>query len=535
MIRTNPSDALLKKLRGIFDARGPEPFLIDPPTGRSITYDDLGRMAANLAHELEQRGVRKGDRVALLMPNCLELVLFYFACLLLGVTIVPINPDTHVNDIGQLIGGTHPVLIIYTPIQGDLIKSLCRTFEGMIAWCVDPDIESTEDTLPLNLLLDEESATQFTTRLESICSDNILSITFTSGTTGTPKGIAHTVNSLFSAAAAFNELLGMGPHNRMLHVLPMSYMAGFLNTLLCPFMAGGSVVLGGNFDARMARGFWNFIAENDVNTLWLTPTIITTIMRMDRGTEGEAYCHSNNLTICVGTAPLSSRARKDFENRYDVELLLSYGLSEVLYVTSNTPSAARVADSVGRFIEGVTWKIICEESASDKPDSGELWLKSPYVMTGYIDFDTGRIDDGLSEDWFVTGDLAQVDGDGNLFIVGRKKNLIIRGGVNISPKYIEDVVLLSNIVEQVAVVGIPHPVHGEDIAAAVVIKPGNEGETVEVLRTLNQFCRQHLKPGNIPARFEIFETLPKGATGKILRTEVKKIIEQTPATESGVV
>jgi len=511
-----------------FSVGGSAIFLIDPEINCEVTYGEFQKIVLSLAQELEDRGVQRGDRVAVLMPNCIEVVSLYFSCLFVSAIFIPINSGMQENEISQLVLRAEPRMLIYSSAFTRFVESLSFETKKPALWCIDPIEDPASKTHLFDSICKKKKGGPLVSRLENINLEDVFCVTFTSGTTGVPKGIAHTVRSLLSAAVAFNSSMLIGVTSRYLHILPMSYMAGILNTIICPFVAGASLVLYRTFDAKFAREIWDVVKGNKINTLWITPTILASILKLDRSTTGEQYCRSVNMTICVGTAPLTVQIKKEFEERYGVTISESYGLSEVLFVTTSPPDMLQEPSSAGKILDSIIWKLVDENSDLADPLSGELLLKSPYVMFGILEVDSCQIRPVNADSWFATGDLAEVDKKNNLFIVGRKKDLIIRGGINVSPKLIEDVILSNELVEQVAVVGVPHDILGEEVAAAIVVKPEANYERGELIRHLKQSCRQHLSPGNIPARFEIFDSLPSGgAAGKILKSEVRKIVQES--------
>ena len=188
---------------------------------------------------------------------------------------------------------------------------------------------------------------------------------------------------------AFNKELGFGPDHCFYHVLPMSYMAGFLNNLLCPFLAGSRVIVGPAFDARLGLKFWEAASKHGVNVMWLVPTILTALLAIDRNPAGREYCRNQVKTICVGTAPLPQKVKKEFEGQYGVELFESYGLSELLFVTCNSRRFPRLAGSVGRALPGVEIRVVNGQDEVVEPEiEGEIMVKTPFLMAGYLNYDS---------------------------------------------------------------------------------------------------------------------------------------------------
>ncbi|MBU1741680.1 MAG: acyl--CoA ligase, partial [Proteobacteria bacterium] len=363
--------------------------------------------------------------------------------------------------------------------------------------------------------------------LAGVSADDNYSLTFTSGTTSRPKGVIHRVGSLIQSALAFNRAVGLGPHTRLFHVLPMAYMAGFLNTILCPFLAGGTVVLGPAFNVKLALRFWESPMAHGVNTLWLVPTILATLLKADRSRAGIQYCRQSVETALVGTAALPVTLKDDFEAKYDVPLLESYGLSETLFVTTNTLGDGPVAGAAGRPLPGVDLEVMTDPRADSAAAGGEIMIRAPWLMVGYLDPATGRPDPLEFGAWFASGDYGHLDDEGRLFITGRKKDLIIKGGVNLSPRAVEEVLLEHEAVEEVAVVGRPHDFYGEEPVAVVVLGPGFGLASVEP--ELKDLCGRNLSDLQAPAAYVAWEALPKSVTGKVQKTVIRRRLAEAAA------
>jgi long-chain acyl-CoA synthetase len=463
------------KVASIFDRHADSPFLLDAIAGRAFTYAEVDGLAGRFAHELRSRGVDRGDRVALILPNSVELAVLYFACLRLGAVAVPMSVDTPAGDAERALRHARVKVVIGEEDLG----ALAEAQDG-----VDP-VEGVGDA------------------------DDLFSITFTSGTTATPKGVAHRAASLLGAASAFADSVGFTAQDRFLHTFPMTYMAGFLNALLCPFVVGASVVLAPAFDGRSLLRFWKPVLEHEVTILWLTPTIVASLLRVDRDPTGAAYARKHVRAASVATAPLSRSHQLVFEERYGTRLFESYGLSELLFVTTTSPHAPDVAESVGRPLPGV-------EIATD--DSGEVLVRTEYAMAGYVD-EHGEPDPETSPEWFPTGDIGHVDENGLLFITGRKKDVIIRGGLNVSPRAVEELLQQHPAVDEAVVVGVPHDVLGEEIVAVLILAEGRSLK--EELESLTALCRAGSSVGAQPARFVAVDSFPRNETGKVRKADVR--------------
>lgn len=507
------------------DRNGDHPFLTDAGTGRTLAYGEFHRLACGLGARLVAQGIRMGDRVAIILNNSVEMAALYFTCLYAGLIAVPINPQLHRREVEAILERSGARATIVSPstepclpasswqrmeyrvicmVPTDDAGSVCH---GHDTWSVDEVLrEGNEDWKPFS----------------GVSPENLFVIMFTSGTTGQPKGVSHRISGLLQSAEAFNRRVGLGPDARLYHVLAMSYMAGFLNTLLCPFLAGASVVVDRPFDARLALEFWDAPVKYGVNTLWLVPTMLAVLLRLDRAAAGARHCREHIRTVCVGTAPLGARLKRDFEHRYGVQLLESYGLSETLFVTTNSRNDD-LYGSVGRALPGVDLHIVDEQGAEvPLGQDGEILIRTPFLMAGYLNDQTLRPDFLDPGAWFPSGDIGHLRATGHLYITGRKKDLIIRNGLNISPRLIEETLLGHRSVTQAAVVGLPHDLYGEEVVAVVKLEWGTTLAAIE--RDLAALCKAQLSSVCVPSRFVAMEELPTNPTGKIQKAKLRGVL-----------
>ncbi len=511
----------------IIERQADTPFLIAAATGREITFAQFHSLATHLAQLLRSKGIAKGDRVAVILENSPEFAILYFACIYIGAVIVPVNPALHMDDIGFILECSAPVILINSPATTSLLPRRFTSDAQLSTICITNSPDVTGE-IPANHTIwssttanTDHNGPDLPSEIEA---SDLAVVMFTSGTTGTPKGVSHRVGSLMDSAGAFNAALNFGPDNRFYHILAMSYMAGFLNNLLCPFLAGGSIVIDRAFDAQLVLGFWRNPIKHGVNTMWLVPTILSMLLKMDRSTDGENYCRKHIDTVCVGTAPLPPTVQDDFQRRYGVELLESYGLSETLFVSTNSLHSPRRRGSVGRPLPDVAIGIVDDHGNGMPPgEDGEIVIRSGFVMSGYFDSRT-RLPTPLVDSWFCSGDVGHMSEDGNLYITGRKKDLIIRGGVNISPRVIETVLLTHADVYAAAVVSLPDAFYGEKIVAVVELKPAVALHAVRA--HLIEQCKSRLAPIAVPTEFHQVQTMPTSVTGKTNRAELRRIIAE---------
>ena len=495
-------------------------FVVDAITSREITYGEFHRQACALAAELRRRGVRKGDRIGVMVPNCCELAVLYFACIYLGAVIVPINPALSKGDVQFILASCNPALIVASVSCTDAIKG----FHGKVLGLVTAQEATKDSNGPDQIKIDVLGETRDFVPLETADGEDLVVIMYTSGTSAKPKGLAHKLGPMFRNAAAFASSQGIDQDSRFYLTLSMAYMGGLYNLLVLPFLCGASVVVDHVFDARSSLHFWDKAKNNKVNALWLAPTVLSILLRMDRGRAGEEFCRSSVRHAFVGFAPLPLKVRDEFEARYGVRLVENYGLSETLFVTARSEGVPSGPGYVGEVLPGLAVRIVGDEGEPVAPGmDGEVQILTPDLMAGYLNADGGLLEMDASV-WFPTGDVGRLDDRGSLFITGRKKDLIIRGGVNISPAAIEEALMHLHGIADVAVVSIPHELYGEDIVAVLKLDPGVELESM--LDSVVAHAKLHLAQHQQPARYIAIDELPRTANGKVQKARIRDLVAE---------
>lgn len=494
--------------------------MIEVATGRQYSYRAFEHHTLQGASLLVEHGIGRGDRVALSLPNCVELASLYFSCYWLGAVAVPIRPEDPADEVAAALDQAQPDLAVADP---EVAPSVCRYVSDQNHDLLEMTPGRRTDTEQLSLdewrLGGNDRVCPEPIEPREPEEDNLLSITFTSGTTSVPKGVAHRTSSLLGNANAFNRHMGFGPNYRFYHVMRMTYMAGWLNVLLAPFAAGASVVLGRAFDAKTSLTFWEPVIEHGVNAFWVAPAMLEALLRVDRSGRGRKYCRDNVDAICVGTAPLGSETREKFEAQYETELLESYGLSELLIISATRPNSTS-SGGTGRILEEVDVRVI--NGGKGERETGEIVVRTPHRMVGYLNPDSGEPES--TPEWFKTGDLGRVDASGNLHVVGRKKDLIIRGGVNISPRSVEERIREHPDVAEVAVIGVEERLYGEEVVAAVV--PANGKEREALVEEIRAHCSSGLRKEAVPGRITFVKSVPRSrTTGEVQRERLREQVK----------
>ena len=490
-----------------------------------LTYAQVNGAANQVANLLTSRGIQPGDKVALSCPNLPYFPIVYYGILKAGATVVPLNVllkgrevAYHLDDSDAkayfCFQGTDELPIGQEGHAGFEQTDSCEQF-FMIT--VDPAAESPiPGTETLGQSMNGQSPAFDTV---AVSDDDTAVILYTSGTTGQPKGAELRHRNMVSNALAGTDLFGADADNpdTYLCVLPLFHSFGQTVIMNGGFAFGGTVVMLPRFEADAAL---KTMAKEGVTFFAGVPTMYWGLLGAldDSGVDVKALAGTLRVAAAGGSA-LPVEVHKDFEKRFGVTILEGYGLSETSPVASFSPHGDEVrVGSIGIPIPGVEMKLISPEPGdwSDADgEIGEIAIKGPNIMKGYY----GRpdaTDEAIRDDWFRSGDLGRRDDDGWYYIVDRSKDMIIRGGYNIYPREVEEVLMAHPGVSLVAVIGVPHESHGEEIKA-VVIRDKEIGLTED---ELVEWSKEQMASYKYPRIVQFVDQLPMTATGKILKREL---------------
>ena len=466
-----------------------------------LSYAQLREAAGRLATLLESLGVEPGDRVGLMLPNVPAFPIAFYGALAAGAVVVPMNPLLKSREVSYYLGDSGAkVVIAWHAAAGEAAKGAADAGAQMIA-AETPDLSG--------LLAEVDTAPGSSDR----GGDDDAVILYTSGTTGRPKGAELTHTGLVTnAEIAARTLFGVSPDAVVMGCLPLFHVFGLTCGLNVSVATGATLTLLPRFDPAKAL---DIIERDGVTVFEGVPTMYAAMLHLPDADPAKAA----TLKVCAsGGAALPVEILRNFESRFGCIILEGYGLSETSPIASfNHPDKERKPGSIGTPIEGVDMRLIDDDWNTVGDDMiGEIAIRGHNVMKGYWNKPEATAE-AIHDGWFRTGDMARVDDDGYYFIVDRKKDLIIRGGYNVYPREIEEVLHEHPAVAEVAVIGIPHPDLGEEVGAAVALKPGASA-TPEELRS---FVKSRVAAYKYPRQVWLVDALPKGPTGKILRREVK--------------
>jgi long-chain acyl-CoA synthetase len=440
----------------------------------SLTFCQLEQRAAAAAGRLRELGVEPGDRVALRIPNGAGFVAAWLGVLRLGGIVVPLNPLLVRQEVDERLQMSGARLMVD---DEDLLRSEAEPHDG---------IAERDDADPAVIL-------------------------FTSGTSGRAKGAVLTHGSIHAAAEAAATALGLTREDVVLGAAPFSHVLGQSTGLVATLSAGASVAIVERFQAEETL---RWMIETRTTILLGVPTMCIALCEAARSASALPPIRIAH----VGGAPVPIEVARRFEQTFGGEVREGYGLTELSGIaTTYVTGQPRKPASVGMPLEGTEMRIVALDGrALPAREPGEVQFRGRSVIPGYWQ-DEEATAEALSEDgWLSTGDVGFVDEEGYLFLVDRKKDVIIRGGYNVYPREVEEVLYAHPDVLEAAVVGVSHPTLGEEVAALIVARPGSEPDP-EVLRA---YARERVAAYKYPRHLVLVESLPKGPTGKILKRQI---------------
>ena len=465
-----------------------------------LTYAVLDGAVARAAGLLRSLGVEPGDRVGMQLPNVPYFPIAYYGALRLGAVVVPMNPLLKDREVAYHLSDSGSKVLVAWHGFAEAAEGGC---EQSGAECVLVEPGKFDQRLgaadPVGEVVDREDA-------------DAAVIIYTSGTTGTPKGATLTHANLAAGAATGRDLVDAGPDHVGLATLPLFHVFGMNSVMNVTLVARGLLTLLPRFEPAKAL---EVIARDRVTSFAGVPTMYTALLHHPDRESVDV----SSLELCVsGGSALPVEVLRGFDEAFGAKVLEGYGLSETTGMgTFNTREHERKPGSIGRPVGGTELRLVDDDDADvAQGEPGEVVMRGPFVMSGYWGKDDAT-EEVMRGGWFHTGDVATMDEEGYVFIVDRKKDLIIRGGYNVYPREIEEQLYEHPAVLEAAVLGVPHDELGEEVGAAIALK---EGEDVSV-EDLRAFVKDRVAAYKYPRVVWLVDELPKGPTGKILKREIE--------------
>jgi len=479
-------------LRSHFDERLGEPCLLIPG-GPVIHYDLLDSASARIAHALVRAGCAPGDRVAVQVDKCWEALALYLACLRAGFVYLPLNTGYQRSELAYFFADAEPRVIVCRPGAADAVTAIRP--------------ESVVLTLGTGMGSLLERAANEPHRFFTVESkpDDLAAIVYTSGTTGRSKGAMLTHRNLGSNALALVEHWGFTRGDVLLHALPIYHIHGLFVAIHCALLSGSRMLWLAKFDPAEVRALLP-----RATVMMGVPTFYTRLLADPAFSADDA--RSMRLFIS-GSAPLLSDTFDEFKRRTGHTILERYGMSETGMNTSNPLDGERIAGTVGPPLPGVSIRV-----ADAAEGVGGIEVKGPNVFAGYWRMPEKTRDEFTADGWFRTGDMGEILPNGYVRIVGRAKDLVITGGLNVYPKEIEEKIDVLPGVAESAVIGVPDADFGEAVTAVVVARPGHELRESDVIAAL----KAEIANFKVPKRVHVVDELPRNAMGKVQKNVLRE-------------
>lgn len=496
---------------------------------RSISYRELDQLAASLASYLAAQGIGSADRIALYLQNVPQFVIGLVAAWKLGAIAVTINPMNRKDELRTLLADSDPrVLLLHDGLYHDVARHILPDYPSILA--ITTPLSAFQTRNDARVLMAEPASTD-TLRLADILAqpcqpfihrmenrpDQPATIVYTSGTTGIPKGAVHTHGNVAYDAETWRAWMDLRDGGPVLAIAPLFHITGLIGHVCVAFATAAPLILGNRFHpAVMAELAEQYRAEFTVGaitafiSLMNTPEVYSAQLR----TLGKIYS---------GGAPIPVSVIRQFHEKFGTYVRAAYGLTETTSLVIAVPRDqlgpvdSRGLGSIGVPLFDVS-VLIADDAGRALPtaETGELLIKGPQVIPGYWRRDEATRE-AFFEGWLRTGDMAYIDEQGWIFLVDRKKDMIIASGYKVWPKEVEDVIYQHPAVREAAVVGTRDDYRGETVKAVVSLKAGFQLEPAELIA----FCKERMAAYKYPRHVEVRDELPKTSTGKILRRELR--------------
>lgn len=476
----------------------------DRRVGRSSwTFREISEDVARAASLLASLGLKKGDRVALQAEKSPEALLLYLACLRGGYVFLPMNTAYRLDEVDYLVGNAEPALIVCDPAREGETRAIAERY-------------GTAQVLTLDAEGCGSFAEELTKPRDSVpaaaCeSADLAAILYTSGTTGKPKGAMLSHGNLASNGLALREAWCFTSNDVLLHALPIFHAHGLFVACHCALLSGARMIWLGRFDrAEVLRHLPRASVFMGVPTFYV---------RLLDGADFDAKLVAHMRLFTSGSAPLLAETFDEFKTRTGMAILERYGMTETGMNTSNPYDGERRAGTVGFPLPGVEVRVMSDEGRElPRGEVGGLQVRGPNVFGGYWQMPEKTAEEFADGGWFKTGDVAKIDEDGYVHLVGRAKDLIISGGYNVYPKEIETLIDEMSEVDESAIVGVAHRDFGEAGVAVVVLRKGRMLDEATLIARLKDRIANY----KVPKRAYFVETLPRNTMGKVQKNLLRE-------------
>jgi long-chain acyl-CoA synthetase len=489
-------------------------YMLEESSGRSLTYESLLSSCAAVTQLLAARGLQPGDTVSVVMPNGANTLRILLGAMWGGYCVNPVNLLSQPDQMRYVLEHSDCKIIVANPEWAAKLKDILNSFPRPIQLLITSEMM---ESIPDETHVSNDQLKAFANDLETQVSPQAPALLmYTSGTTGVPKGVLLTQSQLAHNALSIVAEHDLTEHDRVLAVLPLYHINAFMVTMLAPLVSGGSLALVSRFSVGR---FWHQASTMNCSWINLVPTMVSYLLEH----EAPHVSATQNIKFCrSASASLPPEHLQGFENKFGIGVIETMGLTETAAPAFSNPlnRSERKLGSVGK-------QTGCEAAVIDSelnfvPDgvTGEVVIKGNNVMAGYYKNPVATHSTFTPDGWLRTGDLGHRDSDGFFFITGRIKELIIKGGENIAPREIDEVLLRHPDVLDAASVGIPDKHYGQDIMVCIVLRPDRDASEHD----MRAFCDTHLGKFKSPKTIHFVSELPRGPSGKVQRLKLPEFI-----------
>lgn len=475
-----------------------------------LSFLKLNIISNQIASNFIQAGLQKGDKVALLLENCPEFIFSFFGCAKAGTVAVPIDVRLTQEEIVYILNDSGAKLLVCAFDQMEEIMKLrlkCPALENVyFTDCADTSYTSFD-----NVYLSSENYP-----LPQVSGEDLMSIAYTSGTTGKPKGVMLSHANFLATAFAFADAVNLLAEDKMLSDLPLHRVEAQVSVLISPLLRMASLVLLNNFDSYLAHSLQHTIEKFRITLLNVTPALLTALVYSDND-----FTYSGNIRvgICLNVS-IPVTLSNDFEALFQAPLVEGYGLAEATGICALTPLHEKQKKPywVGKPLVGLEVSIVDHAGKPlDRGKVGEIILSGQAIAKGYL-FDAVLSAQSFIGPVLYTGDMGYLDEDGNLFLLTRKSDIILKGGERILPHIIEEVLYQHPAVKEVAIIGLPEPTWGEEVVAFIVPV---EQDTID-LEQIIVYCQEFLSDLKCPGQVKFVNALPKTSSGRVQKAKLRE-------------
>ena len=478
------------------------------PDDSEVTGEQLFALSGQIANVLLDAGVEPGHRVAMQCEKSIEALALYLACLRVGSLFLPLNTAYMPAEMDYFVGDAEPTIVVSSIQAADQLAPICANHNATLFTLG----ENSDGTL-----MDAARVAGTDCLIAERGTDDLAVILYTSGTTGRSKGAMLSHKNLLSNAESLSEAWRFTSEDRLLHALPIFHAHGLFVAINVSLNVGASMIFLPKFDINVVMD-----KIGSATTMMGVPTFYTRMLADER-------CNSKNLShmrlFVSGSAPLLAETHREFEAKTGQRILERYGMTETTMNSSNPYDGDRRAGTVGFPLPNIELRVVDPETGDELPkgDIGSLEVRGPNVFQGYWRMPEKTAEDFRDDGFFITGDIAKVDEDGNITIIGRSKDLVISGGYNVYPKEVETEIDDLDGVNESAVIGVPHPDFGEAVLAVVVPTSGVKLVADQITLPL----QKRLAKFKCPKKVVFINALPRNTMGKVQKNEVRKAYENT--------